>query len=84
MKRILASREQIQRQLSKMIAYKQSKGVISAACKADDVSWILYSLFIANVSGWLLTTRPALRTELRVLRRHVQIVVNGLSPAEEE
>jgi AcrR family transcriptional regulator len=84
MKRILASREQIQRQLSKMIAHKQAKGVICGTCKAEDVSWILYSLFIPNVRRWLLTTRPALRTELRVLRRHVQIVVNGLSPAEEE
>jgi AcrR family transcriptional regulator len=84
MKRILAGREHILRQLTKMIAYKQSIGAISGDCKPDDVSWILYAIFIPNMRRWMIASRPSLQSELRTLRRQVRIVVNGLSPVPEE
>ena len=84
LKRIQSGGDHILLQLKKLIEYKQSKGAISRHCKAEDISWILFSLFMTNVRRWLLTDRPSLKMELLVLRRQWWIVLNGLSPAKGE
>ena len=84
MQGIAASRERILSWLQRLLEYKQSRGAITRNCKAGDIAWILFSVFITNTRRWLTTERPSLKSELRILRRQVSIVLNGLSPSSAE